>query len=421
MLEKLLAKANNKYDGKYPAGIACYNGPRSFTLAGSVKAMDVVAETISAAAEFESVKSKRLNVTNAFHSTLVEPLIPALEEIGHGLTFNEPIIKLERAIETRPATSKLTPMFVSDHMRNPVFFNHAVQRLAKDHPSCVWLEAGSASTITIMAHRALGSVPKMHFQALDLTSDKGMENLSDATIALWNAGLRFSFWPHHRMQTHEYTPLLLPPYQFEKSQHWLDFKPVELTFISQRQQQDLMPQKDVPVDLWTFAGYQDAAHHHARFRINADTQVFKSFISGHIAVQTAPICPATLQIDMAIEALRSLLPESESAQNLQPVVCDVQNHVALCVDPARLVWLDLETVEGSWRKCKWKIVTTGLDYEMTGKILCVEGRIELRPSEDAAYSAEFARFERLVSHQTCIDLLNDTASEADCILQGEEV
>lgn len=38
-VHRLLAEANRKYAGKYPASIACYNGPRSFTLAGSSEAM----------------------------------------------------------------------------------------------------------------------------------------------------------------------------------------------------------------------------------------------------------------------------------------------------------------------------------------------------------------------------------------------
>lgn len=85
----------------------------------------------------------------------------SLEPVGQDLTFKEPVIPLERATEFK-STDKLTPSFVAEHMRYPVFFNHAIQRLAKEHPSCVWLEAGSSSTITIMAGRALGSSAESH-------------------------------------------------------------------------------------------------------------------------------------------------------------------------------------------------------------------------------------------------------------------
>ncbi|KAF2235726.1 ketoacyl-synt-domain-containing protein [Viridothelium virens] len=423
VVQRLLAEANQQCEGGYPASIACYNGPRSFTLAGSAEAMTAVATIISTTAEFASIKNKRLNVTNAFHSTLVEPLLPALEEIGQDLTFNEPTIPLERATETRAATSKLTPKFVPDHMRNPVFFNHALQRLAKDHPSCIWLEAGSSSTITIIAQRALGSAPEMHFQAMNLTSDRGMENLSEATVALWNEGLRFTFWPHHTSQTYEYAPLLLPAYQFEKSRHWLEFMPVTDANLRHLQREEPQIHPDIPLGLWTFTGFEDPDQRRARFRINTGTEKYRSFVLGHVAVQTAPICPATLEIDMAIEALFSLLSDAEAALGLQPIVRDVQNHVALCIDPARAVWLDLEASEKSmWRDCEWKIVTTPLHSDgRAGEMLCVQGRIALRRSEDAGYQMEFGRFERLVSHQACADLLLDAADEADDILKGRNV
>lgn len=394
LVRRLLAEANANYEGSYPASIACYNGSQSFTLAGSSQAIDVVEKTIAVVNVFAAVKSKRLNVTHAFHSTLVDPLLGALGKVAQDITFNDPVISLERSTETRSTSSRLTPRFVSDHMREPVFFSHAVQRLAKDHPSCVWLEAGSATTITTMANRALGSVPGMHFQALNVTCESGMENLSDATVAFWKAGIRVAFWSHHSVQAPEYAPILLPPYQFEKSRHWLEFKPVANAFPSQRQPEVLPREENVPLGLWTFKGFQDAQHRHARFRINTESKPYKSFIMGHVAVQTAPICPATLEIDMAIEALRSLLPESESSLNLQPVVHRVQNHMALCMDPTKEVWLDLKASGSLWWDCKWKIVTDAPD---TTEILCVEGRIELRSPEDEAYHAEFSRFERLVS------------------------
>jgi malonyl CoA-acyl carrier protein transacylase/nucleoside-diphosphate-sugar epimerase/acyl carrier protein len=420
IVHTLLSRANRTYQGDYPATIACYNGTQSFTLAGSSEAMAIVEKSISTTAEFSCVKSKRLNVANAFHSTLVEPLLPALEQIGKEIEFNDPIIPLERATEVRPASFKVSSDFFAHHMRRPVFFSHAVQRLAKEHPACIWLEAGSASTITVMANRTLGSSPDMHFQALNVTNGGSMENLADTTVSLWNEGLRVAFWAHHGVQTDEYKPLLLPPYQFEKARHWLEFKPFENAFISQQRSQTI-PSDAAPPGLWTFTGYQDLERRRARFRINTDTEKYQKLVSGHVVVQTAPICPATVEIDMAIEALLSLLSDSDRDSNLHPIVRGVQNHVSLCVDPAREVWLDLSASEESWRSCTWKIVTTPVNNQTAKDMLCVEGRIELRSTEDALYRAEFARFERLVNYEACADLLHDTAGVADDILQGRNI
>lgn len=188
-VHRLLAESSNSCKDERPATIACFNGPRIFTLAGAAKAIDAVAETASS---FSGMRSKKLTVTHAFHSTLVEPLMADLEQLGHGLTFNEPTIPWERATEFK-STEKLSSAFFADHMRNPVYFNHALQRLLRQFPSCIWLEARSNSTITTMASRALGSSSDSHFQPVNITSDNGLQNLTDVSVSLWKEGLRASF------------------------------------------------------------------------------------------------------------------------------------------------------------------------------------------------------------------------------------
>ncbi|XDG01217.1 hypothetical protein ABKA04_000832 [Annulohypoxylon sp. FPYF3050] len=410
-LSQLLIEANERYDGEHQASIACYNGPRSFTVAGSTEVINIVDEM--AQDSFSSLRRKKLNVTNAFHSSLVEPLLDSLEQVGRGLTFKKPIIRLERATETNMSSHEFTPRFVADHMRSPVFFNHALQRLAKDYASCIWLEAGSNSTITIMANRALGSSPEeQYFQAINLTNDRGVENLTDATVSLWKEGLRVSFWPHHPIQTCEYAPLLLPPYQFETSRHWLELKsPAKVTMLPAGKMQE-----ETPLGLFTCVGYKDATNRSARFRVNTMTKEYEKFVSGHMIAQTAPICPATLEVDMAIEALFALRADYAEL-DLQPSVLNMINHSPICVDPSRFVWLDYELVDPGRNIWDWKIASTPDGSQVETQH--VQGRIQFRAPTEEEYQSEFARFERLVAHKQCTALLED--DEADDIIQGRNV
>lgn len=414
VVEKLVSESNNlRYkNGLFPASIACYNGPRSFTLAGSTKAIEAIAETITTDARFTFMKHKKLNVTNAFHSTLVQPLVESLEECGKGLVFKEPAIPLERATGSQ-STDKLTPRFVAEHMRYPVFFNQAIQRLSKKHPSAIWLEAGSSSTITIMANRALSSSKDSYFQAMNLTTDKGLQNLVDATVALWSEGLQVTYWAHHAVQTYSYVPLILPPYQFEKSRHWLDLKKPIKSVI-----QDSPPTViEGPLELSTFVGYQDNDTQRApRFRVNTMTKQYKEYVGGHLIAQTAPICPATVEVDMVIESLTSLLPDV-SKEGLQPQIYNMQNHSPICENSSRSVWIDFVAVDDSRRDWTWKIVSTGSDHKTESKH--VDGQIKFRATDDLQYQMEFSRLERLVSHPRCLDILED--DDADDIIQGRNI
>jgi acyl transferase domain-containing protein/thioester reductase-like protein/SAM-dependent methyltransferase/acyl carrier protein len=420
-----------------PAAIACYNGVRSFTLAGPTQAIDVVADTIAQKEKFAAIKSKRLNVTNAFHSSLVDPLVEQLEDIGRELTFNQPSIPLELASETGSSSADMTPKYVPNHMRQPVFFCQAIQRLAEKYPSAIFLEAGSSSGITVMASRALPPGGNSHcFQPVKITNCNGLDGLTDATVSLWKQGLWVSFWPHHASQTNEYVSLVLPPYQFEKSRHWLDLKsPVKaIQEAAARLGPIERPAEGKEDDqrslgLWSFIGYLDGEQKkpsskrtakRARFRINTGSEEYKNFVSGHIIAQTAPICPGTLQVDMAIEALFSLHPQWKN-EGLQPTVHDMVNHSPLCVDPSRVVWLDFKTAEGDLTQWDWSISSTSITSDPDEQMY-VQGRIHVRSAEDASYAGEFARFERLFPHSRALELLASAGNNEHVeALQGRNV
>ena len=150
--------------------------------------METVRETIANGKHIWCIKTNKLDVTNAFHSSLVEPLMSDLRKAGEDLIWREPTIPLERATKGESAVIP-TPSFVANHMRDPVYFNHAVQRLSKRFPSGIWREAGSNSTITNAASRALSSPKSSYFQPINGAS----QFLTDATTSLWKEGLNMTF------------------------------------------------------------------------------------------------------------------------------------------------------------------------------------------------------------------------------------
>ncbi|KAF5962587.1 polyketide synthase [Fusarium bulbicola] len=393
------------------AEIACHNGPRSFTLAGPTRAIERVAEVISKNANFQSIKFKSLNVTNAFHSSLVDHLTLELESIGRELEFREPTIQVERATRTR-IDSKPDDNFVAQHMRNPVYSNHAIQRLANDYPSAVFLEAGSSSGVTMMASRALeghNNFRSQYFQAMNLTSEKALENLTDATLSLWNQGLSPAFWGHHPSHSSEYTTMILPPYQFERSKHWLDLKS-PLQAVNAAAAALAPPESTTEGNaavqsksdgLWSLvSGHEDSP----TFRINTSSDKFNSFISGHLIAQTAPICPATLMVDMAIEALFSInLRWRESG--LLPVIHHMVNHSPLCVDPSLTTYLKFEPLSDQGTHWKWRIYSHASQSDGTHAETHVEAEIHIRDRVDRSYQSEFSRFDRLVTHTNCTKML----------------
>ena len=412
VVESLLSESSKLNLGEPAATTACFNGPRSFTLAGSAKAIESVRETVANNRAFSSsIKMKKLDVTNSFHSTLVEPLMSDLEKLGQELVFREPVIPLERATADE-ATASLTLSFIATHLRKPVYFNHAIQRLSQRYPSCIWLEAGSNSTVTTMASRALGSPSSSYFQPVNITSNGAFQFLTDATTSLWREGLRMSFWAHHAVQTTDYSPLLLPPYQFEKSKHWMELKKPQKAVGELVVQPQAL---EVPKGLSTFVGYKGTRNRNARFRVNTMTEKYQGYVSAHVIAQSAPICPSTFQLVIAIDALMSLAADSKNS-GLYPELHGMDSHAPMCMDASRFIWLDAERNEDNPLMWDWKMTSNNADGGASSATLHVSGRIAFRHTDDTAYQNDFARYERLVGRQRCSNLLD--GNEADGVIQG---
>ncbi|PYC77431.1 hypothetical protein C7C46_18795, partial [Streptomyces tateyamensis] len=68
--------------------IAAVNGPRAVVLSGPSEEIDRVAE------HFADRRTKRLTVSHAFHSSLMDPMLDEFRAVVDGLTINQPLIPL---------------------------------------------------------------------------------------------------------------------------------------------------------------------------------------------------------------------------------------------------------------------------------------------------------------------------------------
>jgi acyl transferase domain-containing protein/thioester reductase-like protein/acyl carrier protein len=423
-IQQLLEEASQQTPSDHPATIACYNGPRSFTLGGSTAAIEGVKETLLS--KYPYIRHKRLNVTNAFHCSLVENIVEPLNQLGEELTFNPPVIHIEHSSSTPSTGARPSSTFVADHLRKPVYFYHAIERLARAYPESIWLEAGSNSTITTMAGRALRPTSDIvgqshhHFQALNIThGGRGSDSLTETTLSLWKEGLRVSFWQHHPVQKDQYEHLVLPPRQFARTRHGLDI-------IAPKADQGAAQQTGVPKPdgLWTFVGYEDNYKSRPRFLINSDSEKYLAMVEGHVMARTAAICPAGLEVDMAIEALFSLHPEWKE-RRLQPMLRDMVNSAPVCLDPTRKFWLQLSATDESCMLWDWNITSTR--EGSSSSLLHVKGSLQIRSPEDPLYRSDFARLERLVPYRQCTDILALAGAQPDDledeihVLQGRNV
>ncbi|KAJ3491339.1 hypothetical protein NLG97_g5606 [Lecanicillium saksenae] len=394
-----------------PASIACYNGPRSFTLAGPARAMEEVVTKLRHTVEGSAVKSKQLNVTNSFHCALVDPILDHLHEVGRDLTFHQPSIHVESATESA-APLQFKASFVADHMRKPVYFDHAVRRISEQFSSSssplVFLEAGTNSGITSLAARVLreSAVDRSYgFHGLDLCKEgSGWNSLVKTTQALWESGIDCKFWAHHKFQRENHDDpgyLLLPPYQFNPHSHWLDLKQreeLDSERNSTQRQDDSLIQI---VSQNSAAGTMEA-----QFHVNTQHTTYLEMLSGHNTIRAAPICPAAMQIGLVSQAFSILHPDYHATETV-PHARSIEYHSPICPNSNTQLWIHV-SARSNEPEAEWNFTifsAAGADGDRSVHTIgCLSF---VRPS-NMALQAQLETFSRLVRHDRVVEMLEST-------------
>ncbi|KAI3338233.1 BcPKS17, polyketide synthase [Ustulina deusta] len=411
-VEELLAEAHRQCTEEPAATIACFNAERSFTIAGSTKSIDAILNIASSSSAFSSMETKVLDVTNAFHCSLVDPIDNGLRELAQGTAFKEATIPIEHATKLE-LSGKPSQDFFANHLREPVYFHQAIQRLSRRFPSSIWLEAGSRSSITRMVNRVLGPNSTNHFQSVDITGDNSFKCLTDTTTSLWRQGLSLTFWPHHNIQADDYRPIILPPYQFQKSRHWMDLTTPKTTIVTGSQPEPVTESKA----MWALLSRGGQESRSYKFKVTADSANFKKILNSHRLMSVYPICPSTLQLDILIDALISLRAEYAN-KTMKPRLLGMNNHAPLTLSLSRAVWFDVYITEAESHVWNWKLFSQGETVE-DPSVLHTSGTISFDSISNASVLDGFDRYARLIRRSRCLDLLGSW--DADEIMQGRSI
>ncbi|KAK2879438.1 Type I Iterative PKS [Arthroderma sp. PD_2] len=407
---KLIASARTSDEDALE--VACYNGPSSQVVVGSEAAITDLTKILD---QSTGIRYKKLDVTHGFHSQFIEPILEDLRHLAGTLTFNEPKISLETCSENS-SWANVTPTLIAEHSRIPVYFGQAVSRIVRRFGPCTWLEAGSNSSIVSMARRALcDDMSKHSFFPINLSRDDAMGSLADTVVNLSKNGHNVHFWPFDRFRRGYYAQLNLPPYQFEKTKHWLDFVDAVPSTASEVSGSPLDQKETKPPKLLSFIGFNDHDRGQAIFCIEPRCEEWRRLVEGH-AVLGNPLCPAPLYVELASRAIATLRLESSSDTSCPlPALClkslEIATPLGVCQNGyVKLVLSRMGVNEDHWNAA---FFTTPRQYSFMDNsadtTLHASGVIAT--PDEAEIRGEFARTERLIPYQRIEDHLTRTDGE----------
>ncbi|PSR79893.1 hypothetical protein BD289DRAFT_491583 [Coniella lustricola] len=378
--------------------VACYNGPQTVVLAGDKSSIDGVEATAKATIGEFGVKTVRLKNTHAFHSSLVEGILPGLSEVAATLQFRAPAIRIEACSKDEDWNKVIDSETLVQHSRRPVHFYTALQRIESRLGHCVFLEAGSASPVIPMARRALTACNEANsghiFQSIDLGPPNALDKLAEATCNLWRAGISTQYWPFHHGQKDGFSWINLPPYQFQNTSHWLEYIAPKLAATEPPQaivSNDV--QQRSPLQLLT--SIKDTQDGSRTFLINTADEMFAFCTRGH-AVLGQSLCPASMYVEMAIRAVRTV-SDNSATSTMASRVKDLKISSPLSLASERTLYLRLVSNRDAQHE-SWQFTVLSRDQPDTASSTKhASGIISLLPSRTYLDGPRMQFIRRVVS------------------------
>ncbi|MFD9630588.1 type I polyketide synthase, partial [Streptomyces violascens] len=208
---------------EHEVSLAAVNGPHSVVVAGDLAAAEEIAAHFAA----QGRKTKRLTVSHAFHSPLMEPALDGLREVAAGLTYHAPDVTVISGLTGRPATDdelRSADYWVA-HARGAVRFADTL-RAAHDSGAGIFLEVGPDSVLSAAAQEALGDAADAHIVPL-LRAGRGEERCAATALARLHVRGTAVDWPAYLAGTGA-RPVDLPTYAFQHERYWPEPAPVGL-------------------------------------------------------------------------------------------------------------------------------------------------------------------------------------------------
>nr|WP_323187480.1 polyketide synthase [Streptomyces sp. NBC_01275] len=196
---------------EHEVGVAAVNGPASLVVSGVEAAVGEIVTELAA----RGARTRRLTVSHAFHSPLMEPMLDDFRAVLEGLRFTAPTLPFVSAVTGAVVGEEIaSPEYWVRHVRDAVRFSDAVGVLHAQGAR-VFVEVGPDAVLAGLVGQCLqdvASVPVLRRDRDEVRSAMtAVGRLHTAGTAVdWAAVLPAA----HRVE--------LPTYAFQRERYWLD-------------------------------------------------------------------------------------------------------------------------------------------------------------------------------------------------------
>ncbi|NET12288.1 MAG: SDR family NAD(P)-dependent oxidoreductase, partial [Okeania sp. SIO1H6] len=217
--------------GEYSSqvAIAAINGPKSIVISGEREGIAAICSKL----ESQRVKAKKLQVSHAFHSPLMEPMLAEFAAVAQEVTYNQPRISLISNVTGEKVSAEIaTPEYWVRHVRQPVKFAQSMKTLHEQGYQ-LFLEIGPKPILLGMGRRCVSGdsgvwLPSLRPGKIPLETEKSedtsllnndWQQILSSLAQLYVQGAKVDWRGFDRDYVRQ--KVILPTYPFQREKYWI--------------------------------------------------------------------------------------------------------------------------------------------------------------------------------------------------------
>ncbi|MEM8502457.1 MAG: SDR family NAD(P)-dependent oxidoreductase [Cyanobacteria bacterium P01_D01_bin.1] len=220
--------------------IAATNAPENTVLSGLATEINNIAKQLTE----QGIRCKQLQVSHAFHSALMAPILSDFRAVAASVTYRPPTIKIISNLSGE-TVDRFDADYWTRHIQQPVRFAQSIDTL-KEQGVTTFLECGPRPVLLTLAQTNISSnsfdsstsslhTSSSHTYLASLQPNKADSwQMLTSLAALYRGGYEIdwnAFYSDHRGRR-----IPLPTYAFQRQRHWIDrpTKPTRPTVLADK-------------------------------------------------------------------------------------------------------------------------------------------------------------------------------------------
>ncbi|MGK7875911.1 MAG: beta-ketoacyl synthase N-terminal-like domain-containing protein [Xenococcaceae cyanobacterium] len=205
---------------------AALNSPESVVISGERQVM----RKIVAVLEAEGIKTKKLKLSHAFYSPLIEPMLADFEKVAQQISYFPPQINLISNLTGQPVTDEIASgQYWCRHIRQPVQFAASMNTLNEQGYN-IFIECGPKPILLGMGCQCVPESVGLWLPSLRLGQENG-QTIVESLAKLYVQGVKIDWSGFH--QNSFICPVSLPTYPFQRQSYWVEIQQNKLLFEQQ--------------------------------------------------------------------------------------------------------------------------------------------------------------------------------------------